>query len=507
MTALLISSFLAWILTILAPCVLPVLPVVLAGSVTERQRWYPYLVTLSLAGSIVLFTVILKATTALIDIPPSFWKYLSWGILLALGLVYIFPHAWSWIGGRLGFGRSGVALDHTQDIGSPALRAIATGAALGPVFSTCSPTYSLLLATVFPVSLLAGIGYTLVYALGLALMLTIIAVGGRSIIARFRGVASENWWFKRILGIIFVLIGLAIITGIDKQIESRALDIWNPSSLEEGLLDTLMPHKEPMSTSPTLDIVPVVETPSSIVPVSPEITPTSPIGEAVLEKAPVPIVVEPIPEKKIVPSTPPSPPVIVAPVKPQVVPQAQTVSETTVQPAVSIESAPTVEKISPAIEETRPAPSMSIRSPYSAPELRGLSNWINSDPLTLASLRWQVVIVDFWTFWCSNCQAVLPRVQALYEKYRSEWLTIIGVHAPEFAYEQKYTNVLSAVQKAWLTYPIVLDNDFSTWNAYSNQYWPAMYIIDRSGKVRHTHFGEGQYAEIDEIVGYLLSEK
>jgi cytochrome c-type biogenesis protein len=490
MTALLISSFLAWVLTILAPCVLPVLPVVLAGSVTEKQRWYPYLVTLSLAGSIVLFTVILKATTALIDIPPSFWKYLSWGILLALGLIYIFPHAWAWIWGKLGFGRSNISLDKAQDIGSPVVRAIATGAALGPVFSTCSPTYSLLLATVFPVSLLAGVGYTLVYALGLALMLTIIAIGGRSIIARFRGIASENWWFKRVLGIIFVLIGLAIISGLDKKIESRALDIWNPSSLEEWLLDRLMPQKEIVPISPVVNIDPVVQTPTPIAPVAPENI--------------VPIA-EPVPEKEVALPTPISTLVSVLPTKPQISPKLP------VKPIESIQPSPVVVASPPIVDDISPlplsAPSMSIRSPYSAPELRGLSNWINSDSLTLENLRWQVVIIDFWTFGCSNCQAVLPRVQALYEKYRSEWLVIIGVHAPEFAYEQKYANVLVAVKKAGITYPVALDNDFSTWNAYSNQYWPAMYIIDKSGKVRHTHFGEGQYNETDKIVGYLLSEK
>ena len=165
MLSLAFVSFLAGILTILAPCVLPVLPVVLAGSLSERQKWYPYLVTLSLAVSVVLFTVLLKVSTLFIDIPQSFWKYLSGGTLLALGLIYVFPHAWTWIVGKLRFSRSSESLDRAQDIGNPVFRAIVTGAALGPVFSTCSPTYTLLLATVFPVSLVAGIGYTLIYAL------------------------------------------------------------------------------------------------------------------------------------------------------------------------------------------------------------------------------------------------------------------------------------------------------------------------------------------------------
>jgi cytochrome c biogenesis protein CcdA len=123
-------SFLAGILTILAPCVLPVLPVILAGSVTEKQKWYPYIVSLSLGLSVVLFTVLLKASTALISIPQSFWKYLSGGILLVMGLIYLFPHVWAWVGIQLGFSRSNASLDKAQDIANPLFRAIVTGAAL-----------------------------------------------------------------------------------------------------------------------------------------------------------------------------------------------------------------------------------------------------------------------------------------------------------------------------------------------------------------------------------------
>lgn len=157
MLSLAFVSFIAGILTILAPCVLPVLPVILAGSVSERSKWYPYIVTASLAISIVLFTILLKASTLLIDVSPEFWKYLSGGILLGLGLVYIFPHTWTRISSRLFGSRANSSLDTAQNIESSTLRAIVTGAVLGPVFSTCSPTYSLLLATVFPVSLVAGI--------------------------------------------------------------------------------------------------------------------------------------------------------------------------------------------------------------------------------------------------------------------------------------------------------------------------------------------------------------
>lgn len=175
MNSLALVAFLAGMLTILAPCVLPVLPVILAGSLTEKEKWYPYVVTLSLALSIVIFTVLLKASAVLIDIPSSFWSALSGGILVFLGLVYLFPHVWARLAGFLRFSKSNASLDTAQEIGNPLLRAIVTGSVLGPVFSTCSPTYSLLLVTVFPVSFLSGIVYTLVYALGLSLMLMIVA--------------------------------------------------------------------------------------------------------------------------------------------------------------------------------------------------------------------------------------------------------------------------------------------------------------------------------------------
>lgn len=232
-------AFFAGALTILAPCVLPVLPVVLAGSLGEKQKWYPYVVTLSLALSVVLFTVLLKASTVLIDVPSGFWKWFSGGILIGLGIVYLFPHAWSWISMRFWFSRSNASLDTAQDIGNPIFRAIATGAALGPVFSTCSPTYTLLLATVFPVSFLAGIGYTLVYALWLSMMLTLIAIGWRSIIARFRGLASENGWFKQSLWVIFILIGVMIVTWLDKKAETAILDRYDIPAIEDRILERI----------------------------------------------------------------------------------------------------------------------------------------------------------------------------------------------------------------------------------------------------------------------------
>lgn len=145
--------------------------------------------------------------------------------------------------------------------------------------------------------------------------------------------------------------------------------------------------------------------------------------------------------------------------------------------------------------------------PPAAPELEGLTNWINSDPIgSMEELRGKVVLIDFWTYSCINCIRTLPHVQALHEKYGDEGFVLLGLHAPEFAYERKKENVEAAVKERGLTYPIAQDNDFTTWGNYNNRYWPAHYLIDRNGFVRYTHFGEGKYAEMDQWVAKLLAE-
>jgi cytochrome c biogenesis protein CcdA len=249
MLSLAFVSFIAGILTILAPCVLPVLPVILAGSVGEKGKWYPYIVTASLALSIVLFTILLKASTLLIDVPPEFWKYLSGVILLALGLVYIFPHTWTRLSSSVFGSSANTSLDKAQDIESSTLRAIVTGAVLGPVFSTCSPTYSLLLATVFPVSFISGIFYTLLYALGLSLILLLISKFGSSLIRRLKIYADEKGTFRKVLGMILVIVGLLIVTGIDKRIETALIEKFDVTSIEQSILDRFLPVTQPQMNS------------------------------------------------------------------------------------------------------------------------------------------------------------------------------------------------------------------------------------------------------------------
>ena len=139
-----------------------------------------------------------------------------------------------------------------------------------------------------------------------------------------------------------------------------------------------------------------------------------------------------------------------------------------------------------------------------APEIIPGGVWFNSPPLTLESLRGKVVIIDFWTYTCINCQRTFPYLRAWHEKYKDQGLVIIGVHSPEFEFEKSQNNLSQAIADFKLPYPIVQDNDFATWRAYDNQYWPAKYIIDREGNIRYTHFGEGAYDESENIIQELL---
>jgi thiol-disulfide isomerase/thioredoxin len=140
------------------------------------------------------------------------------------------------------------------------------------------------------------------------------------------------------------------------------------------------------------------------------------------------------------------------------------------------------------------------------PSIAGATTWLNSTRLTNASLRGKVVLIDFWTYSCVNCLRALPYVTAWDAKYRSQGLVVIGVHTPEFDFEHDSANVRKALTKFGITYPVALDNELKVWNAFKNQYWPAHYVIDVNGRVRHHHFGEGKYDETEQVIRTLLAE-
>ncbi len=140
------------------------------------------------------------------------------------------------------------------------------------------------------------------------------------------------------------------------------------------------------------------------------------------------------------------------------------------------------------------------------PSLSGAVQWLNSPPLTVESLRGKVVLVDFWTYSCINCLRSLPYVKAWAEKYRDQGLVVIGVHAPEFAFERDIGNVVRQARKLGVDYPIAIDNDYRIWQAFNNQYWPAHYFIDAQGRIRYQHFGEGDYAQSERVIQELLRQ-
>ncbi|HME19732.1 MAG TPA: redoxin family protein, partial [Nitrososphaerales archaeon] len=141
-----------------------------------------------------------------------------------------------------------------------------------------------------------------------------------------------------------------------------------------------------------------------------------------------------------------------------------------------------------------------------APGFRGIDGWINSPPLNISELRGKVVLVDFWTYSCINCIRTLPYLNAWYSKYGGNGLVIVGVHTPEFQFEKNYTNVSAAVKSFGIKYPVALDSQDATWNAYNNQYWPADYLVDKNGNIRDTHIGEGGYNTTETLIQELLKD-
>jgi thiol-disulfide isomerase/thioredoxin len=142
-----------------------------------------------------------------------------------------------------------------------------------------------------------------------------------------------------------------------------------------------------------------------------------------------------------------------------------------------------------------------------APDFVGIDKWLNtSQPLTITSLKGKVVLVDFWTYSCINCLRTLPHTTAWYDKYRQDGFVVVGVHTPEFEFEHDTNNVLNAIKTYNIHYPVAQDNEYATWNNYNNQYWPAQYLIDASGNIRRTDFGEGNYDQMELAIQTLLKE-
>jgi len=153
-----------------------------------------------------------------------------------------------------------------------------------------------------------------------------------------------------------------------------------------------------------------------------------------------------------------------------------------------------------------PRPALALRDEGAIAPLAGASEWINSPPLTAESLRGKVVLVDFWTYSCINCLRTLPYVRAWADKYKDAGLVVLGVHAPEFAFEKLPANVRKATKDLGIGFPVAVDSNYAIWRAFGNQYWPALYFVDAQGRIRHHQFGEGGYEKSEQVIQQLLAE-
>lgn len=248
----LVGAVVAGVLTVLAPCVLPVLPVIVGGSVAGQpvesgggvavatRQWVrvPLVITASLGVSIIVFTLLLKATTALIGVPPHVWEWTSGLLLIGLGLVFAFPSLWERVSSALRLqSRTGTRLSAARQR-EGVLGWILTGAALGPVFTSCSPLYGYVVVTVLPAEPVRGMVLLLAYVLGLCATLLAIALLGQRAVARLRWAADPDGWFRRGLGLAFMAIGVLVLTGWMKDIETwlivnAPVQPWN---LDRGFL-------------------------------------------------------------------------------------------------------------------------------------------------------------------------------------------------------------------------------------------------------------------------------
>jgi cytochrome c biogenesis protein CcdA/thiol-disulfide isomerase/thioredoxin len=440
---LLLISFIAGILTVLAPCILPLLPVIIGGSLSDGDmgkfnKKKAFTIIISLGLSVIAFTLLLKASTLFIDIPEYVWKWVSGGIVLFFGLITLFPSLWeNQFIAKLS-AKSNVLLGQGYQKKS-FWGDVIIGASLGPVFSTCSPTYFIVLATVLPVNPATGIVYLLSYTIGLCLSLLVVAFVGQKIMTKLGIVANPKGWFKRVLGIIFIIVGIAVIGGFDKKTQLLLLDsgFFDVTKIEQKLLEkNNAPTVNLLDTVPTTSIIPDVSTETGVV----------------------------------------------SDVKPATVKEVGAYDATIKQKALRFKK---------------------------APELSSINGFVNTDgkPITLASLKGKVVLLDIWTYSCINCQRTLPYINDWYTKYKDQGFVVVGLHTPEFAFERVQENVEKAVQKFDIKYPVVLDNDYSTWQELGNQFWPRKYLIDIDGYIVYDHIGEGAYRETEKAIQEALRER
>jgi cytochrome c biogenesis protein CcdA/thiol-disulfide isomerase/thioredoxin len=405
---LLVLAYLGGVLTLLSPCILPVLPFVFARSDRPFLRsGLPLLIGMALMFAVVASLAAVGSQWVAQANQIGRWIALVVMAMFALALL------WPAFANRLlsPLQRLGVRLSASADEGRAGVgTSLLIGIATGLLWAPCAgPILGLILTGAALQGANVGTsGLLLAYALGAATSLALaIWIGGRVFAALKRHLGAGEW-IRRGLGAAALLAVVAIAMGWDTGVLTR-LSTVSTAKLEQALLDTL-PGQAPTA------------------------------GSSMMMMA----------------------------------------ANDSAMPALPVEG--------------------------TLPSLAGATGWLNSPPLDAQALRGKVVLVDFWTYSCINCLRAMPHVREWAERYRDHGLVVIGVHAPEFAFERDVRNVQRAVADLKVTYPVAIDNDFAIWRGFNNRYWPAHYFIDAQGRIRAHHFGEGNYAQSEQIIRQLLRE-
>ena len=435
MLIVLAFAFVAGVLTILAPCTLPVVPLVFGAAATGgRRRTLGILMGFGL--TFVLAAVVLASALASAGLTTDRLRFASAIVLGLVGLTLVSSRIEAWaerglapvagFGKRLADGRPGDGL----------IGGLVLGGAIGLVWAPCvGPIMAAVIATaVSRGPSVETVVIALAYVAGAIVPIAIIAGWGRRASQGLGGYARRGR-LRGGLGVAMLVTAALVATGLDFAVEERVAGL-----LPAGWGGALLAVEQQPNIQEELDVLRTTRT------TPPAADGGNPAAGA-LRAADLP-----------------------APV------------------AASLPASVALEDLG------------------SAPELTGIDAWINSDPLTMTSLRGKVVLVEFWTFGCINCQHVQPYVKAWYDRYVSEGLVVVGVHTPELSFERDLGNVRDAVAKADIRFPVAFDPAFATWNAYRNSYWPAFFFVDRSGRIRHTHVGEGDYDGSEQVIRELLSE-
>lgn len=381
-------AYIGGLLTIFSPCVLPVLPFILARP-GEPFRHGGLPILMGMAATFSLLALFASTGGAWLAGINQYGRDAALLSLLALGLVLVFP-AWA---ERLmrPFARIGERLQQRADRMGGIAGSLLLGVAVGFLWAPCAgPILGLLLAGVaLKGATLHSALLLLAFAVGAATPLALILLAGEKVFQRMKRMLGAEAWLRRIAGVLVVAATVIVAFGWDARLLSR-FSFLGTSQFEQNLVARL----KQQAASSSADM----------------------------------------------------------------------------------------------------------------PPLSGATQWLNSKPLDRAMLRGKVVLVDFWTYSCINCLRTLPYLEAWDKKYRALGLVIVGVHTPEFAFEKDPGNVARAVRELGIGYPVALDSNYSIWNAFNNQYWPAHYLVDAMGRIREVHFGEGGYSDTEHMIQTLLRE-